>query len=306
MSNFLLIALCLILGVIFHYFEKIPRSAARSLNAFVISISYPAVVLLQAPNLLANLSFSSDYVVPALMPWIFFVVTAGVTAFVGHRLGWSRGVVGAISLTAGLGNTSFVGFPMLEALFGPESLKTGIIIDQAGTFLVTSTLGILLASYYAGEGISWRSSFQRVVLFPPFLALVASTILFFLNLSIPDLFVPVLSRLGDTLAPLALFSVGLQLSVQKEVLKKYSGPLAIGLAWKMVLAPLFLFGALTLGTDSLSVATQITLIESAMAPMITAAIIATDNDLEPALANLMVGVGIPLSLFSIPVWKHFI
>lgn len=296
----------MVLGVLLHSLGKIPRSAAGPLNSFVITISYPAVVLLQAPGLLANLSFSADYLVPALMPWIFFVMTVLVMAGLGRILGWSRGTIGALSLTAGLGNTSFVGFPMLEALFGPESLRTGIVIDQAGTFLVTSTLGILLATYYAGENLSWRRSLRRVVFFPPFMALVVSTLLFSMDIQIPDVLNPVLRRLGDTLAPLALFSVGLQLSVRSEILKKYGRQLGIGLTWKMLIAPLILYSVFALILDRGSQAIEVTIIEAAMAPMITAAIIATDNELEPSLANLMVGVGIPLSLLTVPIWNYFI
>jgi malate permease and related proteins len=39
-----------------------------------------------------------------------------------------------------------------------------------------------------------------------------------------------------------------------------------------------------------------------MAPMITAGIIAVDHDLNPALVTLMIGIGIPLSFLTLPVW----
>ena len=48
----------------------------------------------------------------------------------------------ALMLAGGLANTSFVGLPMIEAFFGAPSMATGILIDQLGTYLVLSTLGI--------------------------------------------------------------------------------------------------------------------------------------------------------------------
>jgi predicted permease len=48
---------------------------------------------------------------------------------------------------------------------------------------------------------------------------------------------------------------------------------------------------------------RVTILESAMAPMIMAAVVADEFDLDRQLANLMVGVGIPLSLVTVPLWN---
>ena len=47
---------------------------------------------------------------------------------------------------------------------------------------------------------------------------------------------------------------------------------------------------------------QVTLFEAAMAPMITGSIVAAEHDLDPSLSSLMVGVGIPLSFLTLPLW----
>jgi predicted permease len=41
-----------------------------------------------------------------------------------------------------------------------------------------------------------------------------------------------------------------------------------------------------------------------MAPMIGAAIVATEHRLDPPLTTLMVGIGIPLSFLTVPVWWY--
>jgi predicted permease len=53
-------------------------------------------------------------------------------------------------LTAGLGNTSFLGFPIIEALYGQEGMKTAILVDQPGTFVVLSTLELSATMYSKG------------------------------------------------------------------------------------------------------------------------------------------------------------
>jgi predicted permease len=42
--------------------------------------------------------------------------------------------------------------------------------------------------------------------------------------------------------------------------------------------------------------------EAAMAPMITGALLAMEHGLEPRLASAMVGLGVPLSLVTVPLW----
>jgi predicted permease len=41
-----------------------------------------------------------------------------------------------------------------------------------------------------------------------------------------------------------------------------------------------------------------------MAPMIGAAIVATEHKLDPPLTTLMVGIGIPLSFLTVPAWWY--
>ena len=47
---------------------------------------------------------------------------------------------------------------------------------------------------------------------------------------------------------------------------------------------------------------QVSIFEAAMGPMIGAAIVAMDHDLDPSLVTLMIGLGIPLSFLTLPGW----
>jgi malate permease and related proteins len=61
---------------------------------------------------------------------------------------------------------------MIEAFFGASSMATGILIDQLGTYLVLSTLGITVAAIYSAGTESKAAIFKRIIGFPPLLALV--------------------------------------------------------------------------------------------------------------------------------------
>jgi len=78
--------------------------------------------------------------------------------------------------------------------------------------------------------------------------------------------------------------------------------LALGLAFKLVIGPalVLLMYAGVIGARGTVI--QVTVFEAAMGPMIGAAIVAMDHDLDPALVTLMVGIGIPLSFVTLPAW----
>jgi Predicted permeases len=304
MSNFVLIFACLILGVLFKRTGKFPTSTAQVLNSFVIYVSLPALILLQIPSLLKSTSLSAEMLLPISMPWILFGVSYFVFSFLGRRMRWHNAEIGALILCAGLGNTSFVGFPLLETLLGRDSLRVGVLIDQLGTFLVLSTLGIAVAAGLTSQGGRRRSAAdtaKSVLTFPPFAALLVAVVWYFTGLSEFSVLNTVFEKLSVTLVPLALIAVGFQLHVSRNVIARQWKPLVAGLGVKMLAAPLLFFVLYVVILGSHSSSTHIAILESAMAPMITASVVAIEFGLNAEIANLMVGVGIPLSLLTIPL-----
>lgn len=294
MNNLILLATCFIAGILLRRAGRMPEHAPATLNSFIIHVSLPALTLLY----LHDIKFSADVGLIVAMAWIHFALAAGFFWGVGKWLALPRPTVGALMLTGGLGNTSFFGLPMIEAYYGKEAIVTGLIADQLGSFLVLSILGITVAGLYSSGAPSARTILRRIVLFPPFIAMALALVL--IPVTYPEWFTLLLKRLGDTLAPLALLSVGLQLRLGHIAGNVRN--LSIGLLFKLLLAPLaiFLLYVPLLGASGQHI--QVTLFEAAMPPMITAAIVAAEHDLDPELANLMVAVGLVLSFFTLTGW----
>jgi len=296
MSNLLLLILCFIAGVLLRRLKRMPDNAPATLNSFIIHVSLPALTLLYVHEL----KISGDVVLVAAMAWLVFGLAAGFFWLLGRWLRLPRATTGALMLTGGLGNTSFFGLPMVEAFYGKEGLSTAIVADQLGSFFVLSVLGITVAGIYSSGRPSVAEIVKRIALFPPFISLVIALLL--IPIEYAEWFSVLLKRLGDTLAPLALLSVGMQLRLGH--LAEHRRNLALGLGFKLILAPLaiwLLYGQL-LGAQGLAI--QVTLFEAAMPPMITAAIVASEHDLDPPLANLMVAAGLLLSFFTLSAWWY--
>jgi predicted permease len=145
----------------------------------------------------------------------------------------------------------------------------------------------------------------QVVSFPPFVALLATYILWFVGVR-GEAVLPVFERLANTLVPVALVSVGFQIQFSRQVFKKHWRPVTMGLAFKLILAPLMFYTLYCVILGSRSLAAQVTVLEAAMATMITAGVVAEEFGFDSNIVSLMLGISIPLSLFTVPLWNYFL
>ena len=294
MANIVLLFFCLLAGILFRATRRMPEDAHLALNGFIINLGLPALVLGQ----MHGLRLAPNLVWPVLMPWLMFLLSA--VSFVGlaHALKLPKATTGALIITAGLANTSFIGLPMIETFYGKQHLSTGILIDQFGSYLVLSTAGITVACLCSSRVIEWRAIARRALCFPPLVALVLS--LAAGQAAFPLWLTTFLHRLGDTVAPLALVSVGLQLRIGAQPGCRIA--LAFGLAFKLVIAPLVVMAVYAGALHRTGDTTRVTIFEAAMGPQIAGGIVAIQYGLDSPLVTLMVGLGITLSFVTLPFW----
>ena len=296
MSNLILLFLCLFLGFILRKTKVFPENGHVALNSFVINISLAALSLYYIPKIV----ISYEVIFPVAIGWLNIFLAMAFFSVLGKKMNWSKAVIGALIMCAGFGNTSFVGIPVIQSIFGESGLKTVMLVDQPGSFVALSTVGIVVANYYSGTKSTVSQILGKILRFPPFLAFSIALLLNIFSIEIPTLLDEVFNKLGATTVPLALVSVGSQLKWQK--LDSDTKPLFWGLLFKLMLFPAFIFVFYFIILKQSGEMIEISLLESAMAPMITAGIIAAAHKLEPKLCNLMIGVGIPLSFITLAFW----
>jgi predicted permease len=148
MSGLGLLVLCIGLGMALRRSGRLPETTPAVLNGFITNIALPAMIIRSLPEIVLHWQM----VVAVAVQWLMF--GAGLVFFVavGRGYGWQRETVGGLALSAGLANSSFVGLPMIETFYGPAYLPIGIAVGQLGSALVLSTLGIMVAVAFAGEG----------------------------------------------------------------------------------------------------------------------------------------------------------
>ncbi len=294
MQHIVLILVCLAIGIVLRVTARLPNDATRALGGFVINVALPAAAL----RSVHDLSVTSDWRLAAMTPWIGVGLAIVTIVPICRLLGWSRQRAGALVLVAGWGNTSFVGLPMIAAFAGSQWLGLGIVIDLFGSYLALSTLGLAVASVAAGGRLDWRAVGKKIATFPPFIALLVALALN--RAERPDWLVELVDTLADTLTPIALVAVGHALSFKSA--RGCLKPLALGLGYRLVAAPLLLFAMYLILGQAYEPVAKVAILEMAMPPMLGASIIAIENDLEPELVALMIGIGVLLSMLTVPAW----
>ncbi|MCD0471244.1 AEC family transporter [Flavobacterium sp. JAS] len=296
MNNFILIFFFLALGLLLQRVKSFPTNIYKVLNKIVVYFCLPAITLYHIPKI----KWSNELLFPIASGWICFILACIFFHFLGRRFGWSNKLIGCLILTAGLSNSSFLGYPIIEALFGKKGLETAVLVDQPGTFVVVSTLGVFVAAFYSKGSPNALSIIKKVLLFPPFLTFVVACLMNVTDYQFDITIQSVLLTIGSLVTPLALLSVGLQLQFDRR--SQHWKFLRLGLFFKLILSPLIIFVLYVFIFNQHSEAIKVTLIEVAMAPMITGAILASTYGLKPRLSSMMIGFGIPISFLTIAIW----
>lgn len=283
----------------------LPDNAADTLHRFVIYVCLPALVL----SIVPKLRWESELLLVVLTPWLLLGVGVLAVHWGARLLKLTDNVKAALLLCVPLGNTSFLGYPMLEALVGRDAIRIAVLYDQLGTFILLSTYGLYVVARYGvteSPGAATPAASDttptlgsvalRLIKFPSFIALCIGLMIPHAPTLWPEVAQSIVARVGATLVPIAMFAVGLRMQLRPP---QPWQPFAFGLSAKMLLFPLLAWGLVrAVGVHGLPA--QVIVLESGMPTMISAGALAMMAGFAPELAAALVGYGILLSLVTLP------
>lgn len=298
MENFVLILLAISIGYGINRLNIFPKETPTILNQFVIYISLPAMILLQIPKL----SFSMDTLIPIFIAWIVMSISAILVLLLAKIFSFSKEITGSLMLVAILGNTSFMGIPIVNAYMGQSAMPYVLVYDQLGTFIALAIYGTFIASYYSSKSqITFKIITLKVLTFPPFISLVLA--LFLIGVEFNPIISKVLASFANTIVPIALVAVGLQL--QFKLPKEDIKPFSVALIIKLIIAPIIAIIICKIFSWN-NEASIVSIMEAGMAPMITAGAIASMAGLAPRLSSAIVGYGILISFITTAILFNII
>lgn len=305
MNIFIFVIGCFAVGLTARHVEPKTIQLSHWINKAIINLIFPIMVLSSAPDI----KFSSSSVFIIASPWLLgclFLIPLCIWA--SRKFGLDRQEEAVMILLSLLGNTAFLGIGMVRAFLGEASIPSAVLYDQMGSFMLLSIIGTLVIAIYSHQGnktekrIAWVWIILRKILsFPPFIALCTS--FFIPSTDSFGSFLPILKWIGAAIVPLALIVVGLQ--IEFRVKKKHRLPILFALGLKMLVLPLAtLLSAKVAGVSNPQF--NVAILQSAMPPMVTPAIMLISAGIAPRLAASILGIGTLAGFVTLPLWAYFL
>jgi hypothetical protein len=222
------------------------------------------------------------------------IISSVLILIISKFFSFSKEIIGSLMLVSILTNSSFLGIPIINAYMGESALPYILVYDQLGTFIAFSIYGTFIVSFYTSKKeINFKIFTLKVLTSPPLIALVIALLL--MGVEFHPVISKVLSSFANTIVPIALVAVGLQLQFKlpSEDLK----PFSVALFIKLLIAPIIAIIICKI-FDWNNQASIVSIMEAGMAPMITAGAIASMAGLAPRLSSAIVGYGILISFVT--------
>ncbi|NJL79859.1 MAG: AEC family transporter [Richelia sp. RM2_1_2] len=204
---------------------------------------------------------------------------------------------GSFILSAMVGNTGFLGYPIALSIYGTEYFAWALFYDLLGSLFGTWGLGVALAARFGGSAANFWQNIKVLLINPALWSFGFG--LLFRQVKIPQVAEFYLEKFGWSGIILSLVLMGMRLS---RLHSWQNVPQAgASVAIKMLLVPLILGISLPLlgvtGTPA-----QIILLQTAMPPAFSTLIIAEAFKLDSDLAVSTIALGTVLLLVTLPIW----
>jgi len=301
LTQIAILAIVVIIGAIAAIFKVLNRETLGMLSKVIFNISLPLMLFTNflkldaTPKLLAN----SFIVLSVSALVIFFMLFIGwLTARLFKITGREAAVFKAHAM---FGNIIFLGFPLINALYGAEGLLYASMF-QLTSNIIMWTVGVVVLTF--GNGVSWKKSIRKVVN-PNTIATVIGLLFFLLSIKLPKVIVTPLSETGAANTWLCMLYIGAMLATSDVggLLKNKS--LYIISFNRLIFVPailiaLFAVVASLLGTSPDKMVTSVIILEASMPCMASVVIMAKEMGADDRLAVGNVFVSTILSIVTLP------
>ena len=266
---------------------------SRGLVQILIEIALPFMILASfmfsyAPEIRANVIKAFYYSLAA------YLITIAVSRLLLLPIPPRRKLV--LHFANVFSNTGYVGFPILNAVYGAEGVVYGSIFNMFFVMLVW-TYGITL---YRGplDRNNYSSELKAVLLNPSILAVAAGLITMFFGIQLPSPILLGVRSLGNMTGPLSMLIIGSILAKVKLRDHIRDWTLYYGAITKLVVIPLVIYAcALLVGRSSMVLNTVV--IMTAMPASTMTSIFAERYAVEQEYAAVIVSATTLLSLISV-------
>ena len=243
------IFLFVVAGYLFRIVGKFDRSESGNLIGYAMKVAIPCMIIVALAN-----EPVADYVPYVKFFFTFLVITtiiflAALACAKVFRMPWLEGSY--FAATCSLSNTCMIALPILVMLLGRPGAVYGIL----GVVNLIIGLQVMSFIYDFHHGAADQSLTRNVLKSiwsaarqPYFVAMVIGVVISITGWKLPGTIDTTLTLFGATVAPVALFAVGIDLDF--SVFKKHLIPVLGATIFKLILMPILAwFGCQWIGLD---------------------------------------------------------
>jgi malate permease and related proteins len=300
-NQIFILAVVVLIGAIAAKFKVFTNDSKDVLSKVIFYISLPLMLftnffrLEATPRLIVN-----SIIILSLSGFmIFFLLFIGWISSKVFRLQGTEAAV--FKVHSMFGNTIFLGFPLITALYGVEGLLYASMFQLVST-LIMWTVGVIILAH--GNGTPWKKSLFRV-LNPNTIATLTGLVFFLLSVRLPEIILKPMTELGSANTWLSMLYIGAMLAFSNvgSLLKKKSlylisfNRLIMG---PVLLISIFYFIGLLTGLAPEKLVSSVIILEASMPCMATVVIMAKEFGSDDRLAVGNVFVSTLISILTLP------
>ena len=231
----------IIIGILVKKLKMVDGHFGKSLSSVLFNVSLPCSILCAM-----QFEFQKSLLIESGLLVLLGFGILGVSLLIGFLLsqwmGREDGVKNVIRFSITFSNFSFMGYPIVQMLYGQKGLFYASVFTIP-FFLLVNSLGILILEHKKGERA--KVTFEKILNMPT-LALLVGFILFVLSIRLPDILNSAANMFAQTTTPMSMILSGLVLADSKllSIFKNYR--LYVISAFRLLLIPILVFVLLRL------------------------------------------------------------
>jgi len=298
----------ILIGYIIKKIKVISDELVQGLSSFIINVTLPMMIIASM-----NYEFSKEMMINSVLilalgivSYAIAILLANIFTRIFHVDEPQKGVYKFLLL---LSNTGFMGFPVLNALYGSEGIFYGAIFNILFN-IVLWTIGIDVVTRYQYEGKkkathNTKHRLKKLIVNPGIISVIIGLIVFISPVKLPMLILSPIKLVGDTTTPLAMMVVGALLADVKigDMFTNYR--LYIISAIRLIILPtilVFIFSFFKLP----HIVSGIVVVLSGMPSAANVAIFAKNYNSDYKLASQGVFITTMLNMATVPLILYLI
>ena len=193
-------------------------------------------------------------------------------------------------------NTGYVGFPILNSMYGPEGVVYGSIFNMFFVLFLWTYGIILFKGRLTADEV--KLELKKALLNPSILAVCTGLCIMSFNIKLPGVISAASRGIGNLTGPLSMMIIGCILSKVKIKIYLRDWTVYYGVMIKLIIIPMIIFLAtILIGISSIAINSVI--IMTALPASAMTSILADAFDKEKEYAAFVVSITTLLSLFTI-------